>query len=297
MYTFVESEGSLSLPYRSPIPFTRPSDRTQQQLAVLISMDNLYGHRRNDSWYAPGAGINAGTMLAATAITTLEAQFGLVYGFTTPPTNVSQSGMGIFQFQVTSASGTSTLYNILYTAGSNTNIVQVDVPELIPTFMQSRLSPSSHPTHLPLRPEATTRSSVLSSKPLYQLRVSPRHTRRRDSNDSLVDTLITAQGDFSLEFWNSIPLSPINAYHPVTYSASTNKPLVYYLDIDFETTSIFVGINNTVMQTSTTPPVFSSGWQHVALTYAQPYTILCNGLGSRWNRQRTSTSTKISAWL
>ena len=33
------------------------------------------------------------------------------------------------------------------------------------------------------------------------------------------------------------------------------------------------------MRATTTPPVFSSGWRHFSLTYAQPYTILCKGAG------------------
>ena len=39
------------------------------------------------------------------------------------------------------------------------------------------------------------------------------------------------------------------------------------------------GINNTVLQATATPPVFSSGWRQVALTYEQPYTLLCRGAG------------------
>ena len=100
------------------------------------------------------------------------------------------------------------------------------------------------------------------------------------STDALVDKLITAQGDFSLEFWHSIPVTVTDAYHPFTYSASTANPLVYHVDVDFDSGSdIYVGINNTVMQAVTTPPVFSSGWRHFALTYAQPYVILCRGAG------------------
>ena len=33
------------------------------------------------------------------------------------------------------------------------------------------------------------------------------------------------------------------------------------------------------MQAPTTPPVFSSRWRHFALTYEQPYTMLCQGAG------------------
>ena len=75
-------------------------------------------------------------------------------------------------------------------------------------------------------------------------------------------------GDFSVEFWHSIPSSTLVAYHPFTYSTDTADPLVRFVDIDFENDSdIFVEINNTVLKASATPPVFSSGWRHVALTY------------------------------
>lgn len=91
---------------------------------------------------------------------------------------------------------------------------------------------------------------------------------------------MTEQGDFSLEFWHSIPASTPVVYHPFTYAASTSDPLVYYADLDFEDDSnIYVGINNTVLHAEATPPVFSSGWRHVALTYEQPYTLLCQGAG------------------
>ena len=33
------------------------------------------------------------------------------------------------------------------------------------------------------------------------------------------------------------------------------------------------------MQAVTTPPVFSSRWRHFALTYTQPYTMVCQGAG------------------
>ena len=33
------------------------------------------------------------------------------------------------------------------------------------------------------------------------------------------------------------------------------------------------------MQAVTTPPVFSSRWRHLALTYSQPYVMMCKGAG------------------
>jgi len=100
------------------------------------------------------------------------------------------------------------------------------------------------------------------------------------STDSQLDNLIGTQGDFSVEFWHSLPIIPTDAYHPFTYIASTSKPLVYYVDVDFENNfEVYLGINGTVMQAVTTPPVMSSGWRHFSLTYEQPYTILCKGSG------------------
>src|SRR5262249_1155657 len=100
------------------------------------------------------------------------------------------------------------------------------------------------------------------------------------STDPLVDALISPQGDFSLEFWHSIPAFTPLAYHPFTYSSSTATPLVRFIDVDFETDSdVYVKVNDTVMHAAATPPVFSSGWRHVALTYRQPYTMLLQGAG------------------
>ena len=65
-----------------------------------------------------------------------------------------------------------------------------------------------------------------------------------------------------------------------TNASTTSPPLVYYVDVDFEDKSnMYIGINGTVMHAGTTPPVFSSSWRHFALTYDQPYLILCNGAG------------------
>ena len=91
---------------------------------------------------------------------------------------------------------------------------------------------------------------------------------------------MTAQGDFSLEFWHSLTPVPVSGYHPFTYQSSTSDPLVYFVDVDFDDAStIYVRINNTVMQAITTPPVFSSRWRHFALAYTQPYTMVCQGTG------------------
>ena len=55
---------------------------------------------------------------------------------------------------------------------------------------------------------------------------------------------------------------------------------MHFVDVDFEDDSnIYVQVNDTVLHAAATPPVFSSGWRHVALTYQQPYTMLCQGGG------------------
>ena len=93
-----------------------------------------------------------------------------------------------------------------------------------------------------------------------------------------LDNLIGAQGDFSLEFWHSIPLTPVSQQHPFTYSSG--NPLIGYADINFAVASnIIVTLNDTVMHTVTTPPPFSAGWRHVSLTYTQPYAMNCQGAG------------------
>jgi len=41
----------------------------------------------------------------------------------------------------------------------------------------------------------------------------------------MIDTIMTIQGDFSLEFWHSLTPTPALGYHPFTYSSSTANPL------------------------------------------------------------------------
>jgi hypothetical protein len=87
------------------------------------------------------------------------------------------------------------------------------------------------------------------------------------SLDPNVDNLIT-QGDFSVEFWHSLPLQQVSDYHAFIYAAGSSAAVVYYVDIDFwDDSTIYVAINGTVMQAKVTQPVFSSAWRHVALTY------------------------------
>jgi hypothetical protein len=261
---------------------SRPA-ATQQQLAVFDMNGTTYiatdGTTKGD---ATPTGINPGSMWSATSVSNAETQFGLVYGFTAQPTNVTRSGTGLFQFQATDPSGTNTLYDIVYTMGANNNVVKVDSPALLPSFTQagSFLFTPSYPLTFETGGYnafttfvAETSTPSLSFAAAYKTPVT--------SIDPLVDTLMSGQGgDFSVAFWHSIPSSTQFGYHPFTYSANTADPLVRFVDIDFEDDSnIFVKINDTVLKATATPPVFSSGWRHVALTYQQPYTMLCQGGG------------------
>ncbi len=282
LYTLVKSGASYVAVQKTYTVYASQPAGTQQQLTVFDLNGTTYlvtdGTTAGDA--AP-AGINPGTMWAATSISNTESQFGLVYGFTGQPTGVTRSDTGLFQFQAADPSGTNTLYDIMYTAGSPTNIVKIDVPALLPNFTQS--GPFNFTPSYPLTFEtggynafttfvAETSTPSLSFAAAYKTPVT--------STDALIDSLMTTQGDFSVEFWHSIPSSTPGAYHPFTYAASTNTPVVYYADLDFEDDSnIYIGINNTVLHAAATPPVFSSGWRHVALTYEQPYTMLCKGAG------------------
>ena len=284
LYTLVKSGSTYVSVQKSYTVYAAQPAATQQQLAVF----NLNGTTYlvtdgTTTGVGTAAGINPGTMWARTSISNVETQFGLVYGFAAQPTNVSQSGTGVFQFQVTSSSGTNTLYDILYTAGSNANLVKVDVPSSLPTFVQSWLF--NFVTSYPLTFETggyNAFTTFVSETSTPSESFAGAYRTPVTSTDSQIDTLLGTQGDFSLEFWHSLSLTPVTDYHPFTYMASTSKPLVYDVDVDFEDGSdIYVRINNSVMRSTTTPPVFSSRWRHFALTYSQPYVILCQGAGLR----------------
>jgi hypothetical protein len=282
-YTLVKSGGTYEAVQKSYTVYATAPAAGQQQLAVFDLDGTTYMVTDGTTPGAgPAAGINPGTMWAETATTSNEAQFGLVYGFAQQPTNVSRSAKGVFQFQITDANNDTTLYDIDYTKGGNANVVAVDAPSLLPTFLQS--SPFAFTQSYPLTLEtggynAFTTSVEETAFPSESF--SGAYKTPIVSLDPLVDTLITAQGDFSVEFWHSIPLTGLSAYHPFTYSASTAlPPLVYYVDVDFEDKSnIYLTINQTVMHAVTSAPVFTSGWRHFALTYAQPYVIWCDGAG------------------
>lgn len=282
LYTLVMSTGVYVAAQKSYTVYVSKPATTQQQLAVFDLNGTTYivtdGTTKGD---ASPAGINPGTLWAATATSNVEVQFGLVYGFTAQPTNVVRSGTGLFQFQALDPSGTITLYDIMYIAGGNANVVKVDIPALLPTFTQT--GPFVFTPSYPLTFETggynafttfveETSTPSLSFAGAYKTPVT--------TTASLVDSLMGAQGDFSLEFWHSIPASTPSAYHPFTYSSTTASPLVHFVDVDFEDDSnIFVEVNDTVLHGTATPSVSSSGWRHVALTYQQPYTMLCQGGG------------------
>ena len=277
LYTLVKSGTSYLAVQKSYTVYVAHPVTNQQQLAVFDLAGTTYlVTDGTTSGINPRAGINAGTMWAQTATSTSEAQFGLVYGFTAPPTTVSQSAKGIFQFQVTDSLGNITLYDIIYTTGSNANMVTVDVPNLLPTFTQSLAF--GFVTSFPLTFETggyNAFTTAVAETAIPSESFAGSYRTPVVSTDTGVDNLITAQGDFSLEFWHSLPLTGPTAYHPFTYSASSTKPLVHYLDVDFEDTSrIFVGINGAVLRAAVTPPMPSSGWRHFALTYQQPYVML-----------------------
>ena len=285
LYTLVKSGSNYLAVQKSYTVYVAKPVTNQQQLAVFDLNGSTYlVTDGTTAGTTPAAGINPGTMWAQTATSGAEAQFGQVYGFTAQPINVTQSAIPPqnFQFQVTDASGNTTLYDILYTPGGTTNVVTVDVPDLLPTFTQSPAF--GFVTSYPLTFEtggynAFTTSVAETAAPIESF--AGAYRTPVVSTDNGIDNLITAQGDFSLEFWHSLPLTGPTAYHPATYSASSKDPLVYYVDIDFETTSkIFIGINGSVLRTDTTPPVPSSGWQHFALTYQQPYVMLFDRKGS-----------------
>jgi hypothetical protein len=291
LYTLVGSaDAYVAVQKTYPVYASRPA-ASQQQLVVfdLGGTTCLVTDGTTRGAAAP-AGINPGTLWAQTSVTTVETQFGLVTGLGGAPIPVTQevlqSGAVRFQFPVTAPTGVgaataTTLYDIIYTPGSDANLVQVDVPASLPAFSQPSDFTFTAPAPLTLETGGYNAFTTLVSSANPPAQSFPRAFRTPvTSTDSMVDSLMTPQGDFSLEFWHSIPSSTPAAYHPVTFSASTSAMPVYYLDVDFEDASrIYIGINHAVMLASVAPPVFSSKWQHFALSYTQPYVMLCQGDG------------------
>jgi hypothetical protein len=291
LYTLLKSSGTYVAVQKSYTVYAAAPATSQQQLAVFDLGGTTYlVTDGTTAGTTPTAGVNPATMWAQTAITPVESQFGLVYGFAALPTNVTQSTTTkAFQFSATvpSAPGAGatapvvTLFNVLYRSGADNNLVQVNVPDLLPTFTQQALF--NFYVGDPLTVEtggynAFNAAMAATATPTETFAGS--FATPLMATDTAIDELMTPQGDFSVEFWHSLTLTPEFDYHPFTYRASTYAPLVYDVDVDFHDDSeIFIRINNSVMQAATTPPVFSSRWRHFALTYQQPYTMVCQGAG------------------
>jgi hypothetical protein len=297
MYTFVKSGGVYVAVQKSYSVYASVPAVGQQQLAVFDMNGTTYlvtdGTTAGD---ASPLGINPGSMWSATSLTTVETQFGLVYGLGQQPANVIRNGDGTFQFAATDSAGNPTLFDIMYTAGSTTNQIVADVPKLLPSFTQAA-SFTFLPAYAPLTFETggynaftmavdETASPVESFSSAWNTPVS--------SDDAAVASLITAQGDFSVEFWHSIPVTPVPEQSVFTYEAV--NPLISYADISFpDTSTITVTVNETVMQASTTPSTLTTNWRHVCLAYTQPYVMVCSGApfvvanGGNFNFERDFT--------
>jgi hypothetical protein len=290
LYTLIKSAGVYTAVQKTYTVYVSAPASTQQQLAVFDLGGTTYiVTDGSTAGTTTATGINPSTMWAQSAIASLEAQYGVVYGFAAAPTSVTQDTVTTasgtttyFQFSVAGASGATTTYNILYTAGSTSNMVQVDVPDLLPSFTQSISFDFHVGTPLTLQTGGYNAfSATLTPAATLTQNFAGAFKTPLNSSDAAIDSLIGSQGDFTLEFWHSLTLTPVNGYHPFTYqSSTTTNELVYLIDVDFEnSTSIYVKINDTVMAATTPAPAFSSRWRHFALTYDQPYTMLCKGAG------------------
>ena len=235
-----------------------PAD-SQQQLAVFDLGGTTYlVTDGSTAGSVATTGINPGTLWAATATTAVETQFGLVYGFAATPTTVTEttlpSGATLFQF-LNSASGVTTLYDIDYTAGALGNHVQVDVPSTLPSFDKPR--PFDFVAEVPpppSRPSATTRSPRSSTSTAFRRRTTlPPTTARSIRPIRTLSQPTTAQGDFSVELWHSVPAEAPGPAHPVVYtngSIPTADDQIFHVDIDYENPSdLWVRLNDTVMYT------------------------------------------------
>jgi hypothetical protein len=257
---------------------------SQQKLAVFDFNGITYVVTDGTTAGAPTpAGISPGSIWSQTATSNVELQYGLVYGFTAQPTNVIQSSDGkFFQFLVTDATtGIITLYNIQYTAGANTNAVVVATPQALPSFTQ--IAGFTFIKSFPLTLETggyNAFTPVVDENNVPERSFAAAYRTPVVSTSPNVDKIIGPQGDFSVEFWHSLPLHTVTAYHPFTYSASNQQLNVFRIDVDFEdAVNLYVQINDSVLHATTIAPMILSNWRHFALTYVQPYTMLCNGAG------------------
>jgi hypothetical protein len=295
LYTLIQSGGNYVAAQKAYTIYAAQPAGGQQQLAVFNLGGTTYlvtsGSTVGD---ATSMGINSGTVWAATSVSQIESQFGKVYGFASQPTPVAKSAKtGLFQFQATDANGTTTLYDIIYTAGGNKNAIRVDVPSLLPSFVQSWEFGFPVPSYL-LRFETggyDAYTTYVEGQAMPQESFSMAYKTPLVSEESQIDKLMSSVGDFTVEFWHSEPSTLPTFYHPFTYSVSNSSPLVYHIHIGFENLSksqsntgveqhnVYVQVNNMVMKTPTVPPILSSKWRHLALTFAQPYAIKCQGAG------------------
>jgi len=298
LYTFVKSGGVYVAIQKSYTVYASQPATSQQQLAVFDMGGTTY--IATDGAAAKGgasaAGINLGSMWSATSLSTVETQFGLVYGLAAQPVNVVQSGQGTYQFPATDTSSNTTLFDIIYTVGATTNQIIADVPQLLPSFTQTATF-TFLPAYAPLTFEtggynAFTTAVEETASPVESF--SAAWNTPITSSDNAIANLITPQGDFSVEFWHSIPVTPVRDTSVFTYIG--NNALVSYANIDFPNTSLItVTVNDTVMQAQTTPSILTSCWRHLALTYTQPYVMVCTGSpflvadGSGFNFERDFT--------
>jgi len=293
MYTLVKSNGVYEAAQKSYTVYAAYPTPAQQQLAVFNIAGTTYmvtdGTTAGTSL---SAGINPGTLWAATAPTSSEAQFGLVYGFGSQPITVTRSSVSPnnFQFQVTDSSGNITVYDILYTAKAANNTVQIDVPQDLPSFTQQFNFSQSSPLVLETGGYNAFNTTVDESiQPLETF--SAAYKSAITSSDPQIDSLITAQGDFSVEFWHSLPVTSSNLAdcHGITYNASTDNQSVYFIDVGIQSPAgIYIKVNETLMAANPNPPVFSSRWRHLAVTYTQPYVMLCQGAGFEVKQNATN---------
>ena len=300
LYTFVKSEGVYVAVQKSYSVYTSQPAAGQQQLAVFDMSGTTYIVTDGTTQgVGTAAGINRGSMWSATSLSTVESQFGLVYGLAAQPANVVQvveNGQLRFQFLATDSSGNTTLFDIIYTPGGSANQIIADVPQLLPSFTQTA-SFTFLPAYAPLTFEtggynAFTTAVDETASPVESF--SAAWNTPIVSSDDAIASLITPQGDFSVEFWHSMPVTPVGDVPVFTYIG--DNPLISYASIDFPNTSLItVTLNDTVMQASTTPSALNSGWRHIALTYTQPYVMVCTGAsfvvadGSAFNFERDFT--------
>jgi hypothetical protein len=297
LYTFVKSEGVYVAVQKSYSLYASVPAVGQQQLAVFDMNGTTYlvtdGTTAGD---ASPRGVNPASIWSATSLNTVESQFGLVYGLGQQAANVIRNGDGTFQFAATDSAGNPTLFDIKYTAGGSTNQIVADVPKLLPSFTQ-QASFTFLPAYAPLTFEtggynAFTMAVEETASPVESF--SAAWNTPIMSDDAAVASLITPQGDFSVEFWHSIPVTPVAEQSVFNY-AGVNS-LISYADITFPNTSqITVTVNDTVMQASTTPSTLTTNWRHVCLAYTQPYVMVCSGApfvvanGSSFNFERDFT--------